>query len=308
MPWGAAAAAAVIGGSIIQGNKAAKAANTAAQQQREAAAQAAEAARFQPYGVKTGIASSTFGDNTATYQLTPEYQAIRDFALSQARAGQTDTETLLGLGRRYISASPEEARQQFIMQQRGLLAPGQEAQYNQIKSNLQRTGRGGLAIGQGGQYAAANPELQAYYNSLAMQEQQLAAAAEQESRARTAYGQGLLSSAYSPITAPLGLATSLEEAGQQTITQGGVLGGAQAQAGANVGRNLLQGSLAAAQTQQAANSWSPWGTALQGLGQSYMGGSFKGMGGGGGGYSAAPYAPSNPGFGSYQGGYYGSAP
>jgi hypothetical protein len=28
----------------------------------------------------------------------------------------------------------------------------------------------------------------------------------------------------------------------------------------------------------------------------------------GGGYSAAPYAPSNPGYGSYQGGYYGFAP
>jgi hypothetical protein len=283
MPWGAAAAAAVIGGSIIQGNQASKAANAAAQQQRDAAAQAAEAARFRPYGVTTGVATSTFGDNTATYQLTPDYQAVRDFALSQARAGQTDTETLLGLGRQYISASPEEARQQFIMQQRSLLAPGQEAQYNQIKSDLQRTGRGGFSIGQGGQLAAANPELQAYYNSLALQEARLAAAAEQEGRARTAYGQGLLSSAYSPITSPLGLATSIEEAGQGTITQGAQLGGAQAQAGANVGRYLLEGGLAASRTQQQAASWSPWGTALSGLGQSYMGGAFKGMGGGGGG-------------------------
>jgi hypothetical protein len=59
------------------------------------------------------------------------------------------------------------------------------------------------------------------------------------------------------------------------------VGGQNAQAGANAGRSLLESGIRASQTQQAANSWSPWGTALQGLGQSYMGGSFRGMGGGG---------------------------
>jgi hypothetical protein len=285
MPWAAAAAAtAVVAGNYMQGQQAKKAGDAAAQAQRDAA----EAARFRPYGVTTGAATSSFGDNTATYTLTPEYQNLRNYFMGQATAGQADTNTLLGLGREYISASPEAARQEYIMQQRGLLAPARNIELNKIKESLQRTGRGGLAVGQGGQLAAANPELQAYYNSIQTQEERLAANAEQEARARTAYGQGLLSSAYSPITAPLGYATSIEELGKETINMGSALGGAQAQAGANVARGLIQAS----QTQQQASSWSPWGTVLSGLGQSYLGGSFGSMGGGGGGSTPTYKGPS----------------
>jgi hypothetical protein len=72
----------------------------------------------------------------------------------------------------------------------------------------------------------------------------------------------------------------------------------------------MQPQKAAADAYSQYQSYSPLGTAFSGLGSSMSGGGGFGSlfgGGGGGGYSAAPYAPTNPGFGSYQGGYYGSS-
>ena len=84
--------------------------------------------------------------------------------------------------------------------------------------------------------------------------------------------------------------------GQQALGLGLQVGGQNATAGANAGRSLLTSGMSAAQTQQSANAWSPWGTALQGLGQSYMGGAFKGMGGGSTPTYTGPSYGTNPSF------------
>jgi hypothetical protein len=89
------------------------------------------------------------------------------------------------------------------------------------------------------------------------------------------------------------------------------LANAQAGAGARAGQLYLSPQEAAAQSYSQYQGYSPFGSALSGLGSTVSGGGFGGFSslfGGGGGYSAAPYAPTNPGFGSQQGGYYGSAP
>jgi hypothetical protein len=165
--------------------------------------------------------------------------------------------------------------------------------------------------------AASNPELQAYYNAIALRDLELASQAEQEGRNRVSYGQGLLSSAYSPISTPVGLAGTFENLGQQSLEIGAGLGGQSAQAGGRAADLYSQGMASANQFQLARNSYSPFGTALSGAGSAIspsgsMGTWFNSLlnkgGGGGGGYSASPYAPQNPGFGSSQGGYYGSAP
>jgi hypothetical protein len=338
MPWGAAAAAAVVGGSIIQGNKAAGAARDAANAQREAGERAAQQQQFRPVGITTGFGSSEFtqgpyGVESASYTLTPEMKALRDRRIAEATAYDPTQlgryaqplygagQQLFGLGEDYLSTSPEQAAQRYMTQQQGLLASSRAADFARLQATNYGRGTSGLAVNTGTGGAPSNPAAQALFNAQARQDLELAARADEAGMARTRFGAdlynvgaglmgrvpALMSAGYGPLQTQLGLAGSIEEMGQQPLQLGLQVGGQNAQAGGRAGQSLLESGIRASQTQQAANSWSPWGTALQGAGQSYMGGGFKGFGGGGG-YSAAPYAPENAGWGSYQGGYYGSAP
>lgn len=318
MPWGAAAAAtAVVAGSYMQGQSAKSAAETAAAQQREAGQLAAQYQQFRPVGITTGFGSSKFsqgpyGVESASYELTPEMQAIRDRLIAQAgkedyaalgRAAQPlmgAGETLFGLGGQYLATSPEQARETYINQQRALLAGERERTLAGIRNQQLQTGRAGLATGGTSTgLAATNPEMAAYYNALAQQELGLAAGAEQAAQQRQAFGAGLYQSGagllgqvpalttagYGPLQTQLGLAGSIEEMGQQSLNLGLQVGGQNAAAGANAGKSLLESGLLASKTQQAANAYNPFGTALQGLGQSYLGGGFGGGGGTTGGVS-----------------------
>ncbi len=71
----------------------------------------------------------------------------------------------------------QAAAQQYIQQQQALLAPGREQQLAGIRNNLQQTGRAGLATGatMAGGMGATNPEMAAYYNSIAQQNASLGA-------------------------------------------------------------------------------------------------------------------------------------
>jgi hypothetical protein len=272
-----------IGGGLISGSKASNAQNAAAQTAREDAARSARMAQFTPVGVSTRFGTSNFGFddfgrlNSAGYNLSPELRALQDYAVSQANAGQADTSRLLSLGRGYLAESPEESAQNYYNQQRQLIAPGEERTLGGIKSGLLRTGRGGLSVGQGGALAASNPELQAYYNALAQRDLELASAAEQEGRNRIAYGQGLLSSAYTPISTPVGLAGTFENLGRESLDIGAALGGQSAAAGGRAADLYAGGMATANQLQLARNSYSPLGTALSGAGSA-----LGGMGGGSG--------------------------
>jgi len=312
MPWGAAAAAAVIGGSYLQGQQAKSAAEKAAQQQREAGERAAQFQQFRPVGITTGFGSSEFtqgpyGVESAKYTLTPEMQALRDRRIAEATAydptqlGQYAQplygagQKLFGLGEDYLSTSPEQAAQRYMTQQQGLLAPSRAANLSRVGSINFGRGTGGLGINTGTGGAPSNPLAQALFNAQSREDLELAARADEAGMARTRFGAdlynvgaglmgrvpSLMSAGYGPLQTQLGLAGAIEEMGQQPLQLGLQVGGQNAQAGANAGRSLLESGIRASQTQQAANSWSPWGTALQGLGQSYMGGAFKGMGGGG---------------------------
>jgi hypothetical protein len=262
--------------------------------QLEAARIAADAARFRPVGVTTGFGSSQFttddqGNITgAGYTLTPELQALRGRLLSQAgaydpmqiaqQAGAlgTGAQSLFQAGQGYLSTSPEEARQRYISQQQALLAPQQEQALSGIRNRLFQTGRTGLATGgtAAGNMAATNPEMAAYYNALAQQQNQLAAGAEAAAQQQQTFGAGMLgagagllgqqagviSGAYAPLSTQLGLAGSVEGLGQQALGLGSEIGGRASSAGANAGQYLLAGGLGAARTLQGA-------AGLQGMAQ-----------------------------------------
>lgn len=293
MPWGAAAAVAgaVITSSAMKGSASSAAdaqryaADASANAQLEAARINAEASKFRPVGMTTRFGTSTFTKDEegnikeAGYTLSPELKAIQDYAMQQAAAGQADTTGLLGLGRGYLATSPEAAAQDYMAKQRALYAPGREQQLAALRNQQLQTGRAGLATGgTTGGMAATNPEMAAYYNALAQQESQLAANADLAAQQRIQFGQGLLSSAYSPIATPLGLAGQTESMGQGAFDLGVNLGGRQTQANqaaaqlyqtgvTNAANTQYAGQVGAARTMQAANAYSPVGAALTGLGQ-----------------------------------------
>jgi hypothetical protein len=262
--------------------KQASATTDAARMQADAAREAAEMARFRPVGITTGFGSSQFTTDAegnvsgASYQLTPELQAIRDRLMSQAGAYDptqiaqqaqalgTGAGSLFGAAQGYLSESPEIARQRYISQQQGLLAPINEQNLAGIRNRLFQTGRTGLATGgtMAGGMQATNPELAAYYNALAQQQAQLVAGADQAAQQQQAFGAGLFGSgagllgqqtaltsgAYAPLQTQLGLAGTTEQLGQQSLELGSALGGRQATAGAAAGNLLAAGGINAGRT------------------------------------------------------------
>lgn len=272
-------------GSVIGGNSAKSAAQTQAAAQTEAARIAAEAQRFRPVGVTSRFGTSQFTTSPegyvtgAGYEVSPDVAALRDRLLSQAggqgfqtaEQAQAAQQQLFGLGQQYLAQSPEAAAQQWMQSQQALLQPGREQAQAGLTQNLFNTGRGGLAVAQGGGMGAANPEQQALLNAQMMQDLQLAAQAQEQGRAQTGFGAGLFgkgldiaTGGYNPLKTQFGLAQGMEEAGQSTLDIGSQIGGRTAAAGANVGNTLFKGGVGAAESMYAANKYNPYADAFAG--------------------------------------------
>lgn len=288
-------------GGILGGNSAASAAREQSAALTKAGQTAFEASRFRPVGVTTAFGSSNFVTDPRTgaltqagYTLTPEMQAIQQGLMSQAGGvgmdltgqGLQGAQSLFNLGQGYLAQSPEAAAQQWMQSQQALLQPGRQQAQAGLTQNLFNTGRGGVAVAQGGM-GAANPEQQALLNAQALQDLQLASQAQQQGRAQTEFGAGLFNlganaatAGYSPLQTALTGATSIENLGQKALSLGMGLGETAGAANARAAQLQLGTAAPAAQAQYAASSYNPWAAALGGfdqLGSQLMGGL---MGGG----------------------------
>jgi hypothetical protein len=286
-------------GGLVAGNAATNAAQTSADAQLQAAKIAADAAKFKPVGVTTNFGSSRFGYdangnlNSAGYQLSPQLQAQQNqimagtnplLAQAQNAPGQTvqmgdAAQRMMTLGNGYLNSTPQEQAAKWMQDQQALLAQGDQNSYAAMQAQLQAQGRGGLMTGGGNGFAAANPEMNAYYNAMQQRNLGLAANATQAGQQYATYGAGLVgaggemlnnmygtqSSAYNPYSTALGQAQNIEGLGQNAFTMGANLGSSASQAGANAGRSLLTGGTGAANTMQAANAYSPTALALGNL-------------------------------------------
>ena len=236
----------------------------------------------------------------AGYNVSPELKAYQDrlqaltggalsdaeLARTQYQPLQTGATGLFNLGQQYLAQSPQQVAAQYMQQQQDLLAPSRERSMAQLQNQLYQQGRGGLSVGATGMrpsgaagFGAASPEMEAYYNAMAQQDAQLAANAQQAGQQNVAFGAGLLGSgsqlmsqyqagqvsALNPFTTYLGGGQAIEQMGQQPLTLGAGLGGQAAAYGANVGKSLLEGGMGAALTQQQANAYNPFASALSGL-------------------------------------------
>jgi len=280
----------------------------------DAAQTAADASRFKPFGVTTRFGKSGFQYDAAGnpigggYQVAPDVAAMREYMLNNAgqslgQFGQAlsqqpflnqQAQGLMNLGSQYLAQSPQQAASQWMSQQQGLLQPARDQAYGRMQQNLFNTGRGGLAVSQGGSLGAANPEAQAYYNALAQQDAQLAAQAQQAGQAQTTFGAGLLGTgmqvqregyntqqqALAPWQTAFKGAQMAESSGQGALDIGSSLGAQQSSSGANAAQYL------------AAQGISPVGTTLMNMAQTP--GLFSG------GYNPAQW--SNP--GANTGGFY----
>lgn len=284
----------------MQQNKVSQAAAEAAQRQALAGGQtAANMAAFKPVGTTTRFGTSNFQFDPTTGQLVSA--GYNPSALTQGYqnqlAGMTNQGLLQGqqlqsLASQYLGESPEAVRQRYVQQQTALTAPGNEQALAGIRNNLFQTGRQGLATGatSAGGLAATNPEMAAYYNSLANQQRQIAAGADQAAQQQITFGQGLAGSAYQPFTAGFGAQGAVEQAAQQPLTLSTDLAKLQAAAGAQQGQLYGTGAQRAAaisllpemSTSNAATILGGLASPTSGLGNAFsgLGGLFSGWGNG----------------------------
>lgn len=205
---------------------------------------AVDLAKFSPIGVTTAFGTSKYTVDPKTGQITqagytstPELQAAQKGLMS---AGQAMIPT----------GSLQDQAKTYMAQQQGLLAPGREQQLAQLQNRLYQTGTSGLATG--GTVAGygagqpglrqANPLTSAYYNAMAQQDAQLAAAAQQQALAQ-AQGQTALSGSL------FGQAGNLETLAQSPLTLGSNLANLQSTAGGKAAQLGLLGGQATAATQ-----------------------------------------------------------
>jgi hypothetical protein len=274
---------------------------------QRAAQIAADAARFRPVGVTTRFGSSNFQTDaagnviSAGYTPSAEILGYQNRLSNLADQGLADVEgarsaysplssaaqNLFSLGQGYLAKTPEQAAQDYIAKQQALLAPSQENQLAELRNRQFQTGRGGVAVSQGGNLMATNPEMAAYYNSLAQSNLVLAAQADEEARRRITYGAGLFdtganlqgryytgqTAAYSPFTTAMDTSTRLERLAQQPLDLSTAIGQKVSTATANVGNLTSQGIINAAQTMAPSTAYSTAGNVVSGIAQSPVFGS-----------------------------------
>jgi len=261
-------------GGLLQGETSKDAANQLAAQQAALAEKTLQMGKFQPVGVTTRFGTSAFttdpvtGAVTPSYTLSPEAKAYQDALAGMGTQALTAGQGIMNLGQQYVGESPEAVRNRYIQTQQALLAPQQEQTLAALRNRQAATGRGGLAFGatspEAGGLMATNPEIAAYYNSLAQTQRQLAANAETQYQNQVNFGTGLLGSATTPFTNVFGAQKGVELAAQQPLELSTNFANTVATRGAAQGANYATAMAPSLQAQYNANNYNPLATGLQG--------------------------------------------
>lgn len=111
----------------------------------------------------------------------------------QANAQFLNSQQVAQAGQGYLSQDPATAQANYLAKSQAALAPGDEQTLAALRNKVYQSGRAGLATGgtTAGGLMASNPELAAYYNSLAQRNLTLNAQAAEQARADTTLGGNL---------------------------------------------------------------------------------------------------------------------
>jgi len=242
-------------GGLLQMQQSREAALQAQRNIEQAAGRGVAGAQFRPIGTTARFGTSQFQVDPLTGQLVSAgYTAAPEITSAQNR--------LMGLGASYLAQTPEEVAQQYMTRQYDLLDPSRQRQLANIRNQNFQTGRGGLSVGSTGLRPSgaqglmgANPELEAYYNSLAQQDAQLAAQAQEAGQRQVSFGTGLF-----------GQAGQLENMAQQPFNLSQGLAEKSSVGGYRSGSLGIQGNVYGnAIGLSAANTTNPFATVLGGL-------------------------------------------
>lgn len=262
-----------LAGGLLQGETTKDALNQLAEKQAALAEKTLGMGKFQPVGVTTRFGTSAFttdpttGAITPSYTLSPEAKAYQDALAGMGTQALTAGQGIMNLGQQYVGESPEAVRNRYIQTQQALLAPQQEQALAAIRARQAATGRGGLAFGATSDgMMATNPEMAAYYNSLAQTQRQLAANAETQYQNQVNFGTGLLGQATTPFSNVFGAQKGVELAAQQPLELSTNFANTVATRGAAQGANYATAMAPSLQSQYNANNFNPFATTLQGAG------------------------------------------
>jgi|TARA_R110002167_G_scaffold175184_1_gene374383 hypothetical protein len=201
------------------------------------------AAEYSPWEVSGnyfGTANFDKENKTASYELSPELQQIRDMYFGKALQGideqdLTDAQSIqdYGMGR-FTEASQRDIMPEankYYSDMQSIMAPGRATQQQQLAQNLFASGRMGqaTAASEGGGYV--NPERMEYLTSINRQNRELAMDSYQQAQARQdndlkqglAYqglGMNMGMTPYSNINTLFGYGTGVEQVGQGAFNQG----------------------------------------------------------------------------------------
>lgn len=261
-----------LAGGLLQGGTTKDALTSDATARANLANEVKNMGKFTPVGITTTFGTSNFvtdpvtGAITPSYTLSPTAKAYQDSLGALGTTALTSAQNIMNLGNQYIGESPEAVRQRYINTQASLLAPGQEAELAKIRNNLANTGRGGLSFGATSDgMAATNPELAAYYNSLAMTNRKLAADAETQYQNQVNFGTGLLGGATTPFTNVFNAQKSVEAQAQQPLTLSTDFANTVATRGAAQGANYANAMNPSLQSTYKASSMNPLADFLQSM-------------------------------------------
>ena len=266
-------------GGLMQGSTDKAALQGYADAITKAGQQAQGQAAFRPVGTTTTFGTSNFTIDPVTgqvtsagYSLTPEAKAIQDALMAGTRSSLQDVTAVQNLGRGYLATSPEAAAQQWYQQQQNILAPQREQQMARLNQANYNQGTTGLRVGgtSAGGLQASNPMAQALANAWSQQDTGLLGQAQEQGRAATNFGAGLLSNAYAPVNAGLTSAAALEKLGQQPLGLSTDLANIVSQRGAVTGGLGLNAATKAGGLMADANTYNPLARAMVSAGSSPM--------------------------------------
>ena len=237
-------------------NAAAAGSREASKLQQDAANKAYAGGQYKPYGVTSGLGTSSFNDGQASFTLDPRYQAQQD--------------QMMGLGSQAFGAAGGDYNQladQFYNQQRDLGAGSRNAEAMRLGESMFGTGSSGLRMGAESLGASGGGMLspQGYGFAQAFAQQDAADRynafdrAQQQRQTDIGIGQSMLNSSQ-----------DLDNMGLKQQELGGMFGNYAANAANAAGSNLVSGMSGAAGNLQDAGmaksgGWTGIGNALGGI-------------------------------------------